>query len=66
MDSNFHVGLSGNNASSKYFQGDIHEIIIYKETDGSQSISNSERLQIESYLAIKYGITISHDYSDSQ
>ena len=66
VDSNFHIGLTGNNASSKYFQGDIQEIIIYKETDGNLSITDAERKKIETYLGLIYGISLSHDFSDSQ
>lgn len=66
VDTDFHIGKSGSNASSLFFQGDIHEIIIYYEDDGTEAISTSEKSQIESYLAIKYGISLSHEYTDSQ
>lgn len=66
VDSNFHIGSTGTHANSKFFQGDIHEMIIYHETDGNSSITNDQRIEIETYLATKYGITLSHNYSDSQ
>ena len=66
VDNNLHIGRTGTNASSKFYQGDIHEVIIYHETDGNTSITNDQRIEIESYLATKYGISLSHNYSDSQ
>ena len=66
VDQNLHIGLSGANASSQYFQGDIHEIIVYYEWDGTAALTASEIEQVESYLATKYGITITHNYVDSQ
>ena len=66
MDPNFHIGSSGSFFSSVFFQGDIHELMIYHENNGSVSLTDAQRQQIESYLALKYGITLSHDYSDSQ
>ena len=66
VDQDFHIGKSGSNAASTFFQGDIQEIIIYFEDNGNTAITESEREQIESYLAIKYGISLSHDYTDSQ
>lgn len=44
---------SGNTGSGYRFDGDIAEIIIY-----DRDITASERAQIESYLAIKYGVTL--------
>ena len=66
MDVNFHIGKSGSFFSSPFFQGDIHELMIYHENNGNVSLSESQRQQIESFLALKYGISLSHDYSDSQ
>ncbi|WP_109830714.1 T9SS type A sorting domain-containing protein [Reichenbachiella versicolor] len=45
---------------SNTFSGTLNETIIY---DGS--VSPSDREEIESYLAIKYGITLGHDYLNS-
>ncbi len=42
------------------FQGTINEIIAYEGTLGP-----TDREQVESYLAIKYGITLAHDYRRS-
>ena len=44
----------------------MHELIIYFEDDGNEAITDDERTKIESYLATKYGISLSHDYTDSQ
>ena len=66
VDDNLHIGLSGANASSQYFQGDIHEVIVYYESDGNAALVAAEIEQIESYLATKYGITMSQNYVDSQ
>lgn len=66
VDTQFHVGISGSNASSPYYQGDIQEIIIYYENNGNEAISSDQRIEIESYLALKYGISLGHNYSDSQ
>ena len=62
----FHIGRSGTFGGSQYFLGDIQELIIFHENDGNPSITNTQREKIESYLAIKYGLSIQHDYSDSQ
>lgn len=47
------IGVDVNGASGKYFSGNIAEIIIY-----SRELSVNERLRVESYLAVKYGITM--------
>ena len=47
----------GSFSSTQDFQGDIAEIIIY---DGYPS--DTEQQKIDSYLALKYGITLSDDY----
>ena len=47
----------GDTESSRYWHGSIAEIIGYNST-----LSSTERQKIESYLAIKYGITASNDY----
>ncbi len=49
--SNVHIGLNSN--GSRSFDGEIAEVALY-----SNNTSASERLQIQSYLAIKYGITL--------
>jgi|GEM_PF-250503 len=45
---------------SYWFNGDIAEVILY-----SSRTEEEERIKIESYLAIKYGITIDHSYLSS-
>ena len=39
------------------FTGDLAEMVYY-----DRSITDTERDKVETYLAIKYGITLSHDY----
>ena len=51
----FNIGYIATSSSS--FNGDIAEIIIY-----TSSLSDSEQQEIQTYLAIKYGILLSHDY----
>ncbi len=46
-------------SSTQIFTGQIAEVIHY---DGSSAITSSQVNQIESYLAIKYGITLSTNY----
>lgn len=45
---------------NKVFDGDINEVLIY-----DYAVNIEERERIESYLAIKYGITLNHDYKFS-
>jgi hypothetical protein len=50
------IGGTNNNASAdgwKHFKGEAAEIMLYPN-----SVSATDRLKIESYLAIKYGITL--------
>ena len=65
-DNTFHIGRSGSFFGSQYFLGDIQELIIYYENDGNPSITNAQREKVESYLGTKYGISVQHDYTDSQ
>ncbi len=63
-----HVATDVNNAlgcqvipggtNSEFYDGSIAEIITYANTAHVQATRN----QVESYLAIKYGITLQHDY----
>lgn len=48
----YETGASGGNG--EYFGGDIAEFIYY----GNQALTPAERNRIESYLAVKYGITL--------
>ncbi|MEQ8629208.1 T9SS type A sorting domain-containing protein [Ekhidna sp.] len=51
-----YIGLF-NAGDSRYFDGDIAEIIVYRD-----ALNGGERLVLENYLAEKYGITITADY----
>lgn len=46
------------NEGAAYFSGSIPEFLIYRK-----ALSKEERQRIESYLAIKYGITLTYDVS---
>ena len=50
----FNVG--GNAAGSQFFQGDLAEAVFYSY--GIGSAPNTNRTRVESYLAIKYGLTL--------
>lgn len=52
--SNNYIGRSNWSADS-YYDGEFYEVIIY------QSNKANEKYKIESYLALKYGITLSRD-----
>jgi large repetitive protein len=49
-----------NNVNKNFFTGQIAEIIVF-----DRAISATERANAESYLAIKYGVTLGHDYTNS-
>jgi hypothetical protein len=55
-DANARIGRQIN-SSSEYWGGDIAEIIHY-----SEGVSAGSRRKVESYLALKYGITLNEDY----
>ncbi|WP_264792360.1 T9SS type A sorting domain-containing protein [Aureispira anguillae] len=50
--------VGGSFDSSQEYEGDFAEAIIF-----NKRVSNNERNAIESYLAIKYGVTLNHDYT---
>jgi hypothetical protein len=52
--------LVGRNVVKGNLTGDIAEVIVYPSTNGTNTAAN--RQKIISYLAIKYGITIGHNY----
>lgn len=52
--------LGGSFSTIQEFEGDVAEMIIYDRV-----ISGADRIKVESYLAIKYGITLGHDYTSS-
>ena len=54
----FNVGTNTGPATSEKMLGDIAEIVLY---DADQTAAGTEP-QIASYLALKYGITLSHNY----
>lgn len=47
-------------SGGQIFAGDIAEIIVFDDL-----ISSTEKERVNSYLAIKYGITLNHDYVSS-
>lgn len=44
----------------EYFNGRVAEIVIYE-----RAVTSAERQRVESYLALKYGVTLAADYADS-
>jgi hypothetical protein len=56
--------FSGNGSDNAGFTGNLGEVVIY----GNGNITAPERNKVESYLAIKYGITLnsSNNYTTSQ
>ena len=60
LNNNSPLTLGGDHTSEgsiSIFDGDINEVLIY-----NYAVSDEEKDMIESYLAIKYGITLKHDY----
>lgn len=57
VNSNFNLGESISTSSHNPYIGKISEVVIY-----TGALNASERIQIESYLAIKYGIHKEGDY----
>lgn len=56
-----HIGSkTGNNVPIDHFEGVLPELIVYNRV-----LSYNERLRVESYLAIKYGISLSQIYPTS-
>ena len=58
---NFWLGNDGSDnglSSSEMFNGNIMETIVYKNSQ----MTDAKIRQIQTYLAIKYGVTLSHDY----
>lgn len=55
------LGCRGVNGSTSnfdsHYEGNIAEVIVY-----NSNITETDRQKIQSYLAIKYGISLSHDY----
>lgn len=49
-----------NNNDKNYFNGQIAEILVFDRV-----LNATERANAESYLAIKYGVTLGHDYTNS-
>jgi hypothetical protein len=55
--------IGSHNASGtdkNFFNGQIAEIIVF-----DRAVTATERANAESYLAIKYGVTLGHDYTNS-
>ncbi|SMC46133.1 T9SS type A sorting domain-containing protein [Moheibacter sediminis] len=55
-ESTVYVGKANSNPSMDAFRGLIPEFIIYRK-----ALSKEERQKVESYLAVKYGITLTYD-----
>jgi uncharacterized repeat protein (TIGR01451 family) len=51
---------NANGGDKNFFNGQIAEVIVF-----DRAISAAERANVESYLAIKYGVTLGHDYTNS-
>jgi large repetitive protein len=60
------VGTDLNNFGnfSENFFGEIAEVIIYKKAGGG-TMNPTDIQKIQSYLGIKYGVTLSHNYLDA-
>ncbi|MCP4442023.1 MAG: T9SS type A sorting domain-containing protein [Aureispira sp.] len=52
--------VGGGFEAEQAFEGDIAEVIIYDRV-----ISPADRIKVESYLGIKYGVTLGHNYVSS-
>ena len=50
---NTRIGVDVAGASGKYFNGNLAEVIIY-----NKNLSEDQRSRVETYLAVKYGITL--------
>ncbi|MEM8485676.1 MAG: T9SS type A sorting domain-containing protein [Bacteroidota bacterium] len=53
----FEIGGLGDDGVGGVFNGEIYEVVVH-----SQVMTTQEMHEVESYLAIKYGITLGHDY----
>jgi large repetitive protein len=56
--------ISNGGAFSENFLGEIAEVIIYKKAGGG-TMNTTDIQKIQSYLGIKYGVTLSHNYLDA-
>ncbi len=56
----FDYTLGDDDNGGNTYQGIINELVVYDET-----LSAAQREQVSSYLAVKYGLTLGHDYLDS-
>ncbi|MEM6397340.1 MAG: DUF11 domain-containing protein [Bacteroidota bacterium] len=59
-DADYTVGGTDNSSSGSYVDGRISEVISYSGT-----LSDADRRKVNTYLAIKYGMTILGDYVSS-
>ncbi len=57
-NSDFHIGTL-NSGDSRNMHGDIAEIIVIR-----RYLTNAERIVVETYLASKYGISLTNDFWD--
>lgn len=58
-DSDLNIGNFDPSNADRFFDGNIAEIIIFREY-----LTDAERIVVETYLASKYGITITDDFWD--
>ncbi|MFK7848676.1 MAG: T9SS type A sorting domain-containing protein [Rhodothermales bacterium] len=57
FSSSYEFQIASELIDGAYYDGEIAEVIVYPAF-----ITDTEQDRIESYLAIKYGVTLSHDY----
>lgn len=57
QDLGIQIGADQNGVGGNIFNGEIPEVILY-----DSSLSLNEVMRVETYLGLKYGISLSHDY----
>ena len=57
LDAATQAYLGSFNGSTSYYDGDLAELLLYQG-----ALTEEEQQKIETYLAIKYGISLGHDY----
>ena len=63
-DNLFRIGSEGYSIGYEYMQGGIPEVFAY-DVDHQNNFTNNEKLRINSYLAVKYGITLVNEAGTS-
>ncbi len=59
------VGSTPTLISGSTFKGNIAEVILYDRGKTTANLTEGQRYKIRTYLALKYGITLNHDYIDN-